>query len=280
MTNRAESSTVNANGLDFTVLSWGSGPLVLAMHGFPDTAASWDVIGPRIAAAGFRFVAPFLRGYHPTGLPTRDTTLRDLADDVLALITALGAERAHLLGHDWGAESVYAATGLEPSRVITLTGIGIPHRGHLRPTPRMMWGLRHLIELSLPGAEGRFAKDDLERIGELIHRWSPTWKLSDAELERIKVCFRTPGVVHAALGYYRAVSSFTPKYLKGPIPVPALFVAGADDPAVRPSDYEGCRSACPRGFDLLTIPGGHFCHRESPEPLIERLLVHLRRIST
>lgn len=271
------SSFVTVNGRALAYLSWGDGPLVLALHGFPDTAHTWDVLGPRLAQHGYRLVAPFLRGYHPSALPERDTTLRDLADDVLGVIEALKAPSAHLIGHDWGAEAVYAATGLDSKRVLTLTGIGIPHRAHLTPTPKLLWGLRHLVELSLPGAEGRFARNDFARVRELIHRWSPTWAISDAELEEIKQCFRAPGVVHAALGYYRATSAFLPKFMKGPIAVPTLFVAGADDPAVRPSDYEGCRRACPRGFDLLTIPGGHFCHRESPEPLIERLLLHLRR---
>ena len=130
-------SVVAANGLRFAYLDWGEGPLVLALHGFPDTPHTWNVIGPAIAAKGFRVVAPFLRGYAPSEASSRDTTTRDLGEDTIALIGALRAQRAHLVGHDWGAEAVYAAVGLAPERVITLTAIGFPTA---RPScPRRSW---------------------------------------------------------------------------------------------------------------------------------------------
>ena len=147
---------VEANGLRFAYLEWGGGPLVLAIHGFPDTPHTWSVIGPALAAQGYRVVAPFLRGYAPSGLPARDTTTKILGEDTVALITALGEPRAHLLGHDWGAEAVYAAAGLAPERIITLTAVGIPHRAAVLPTPKLGWALRHFLTLTLPGAEKRF----------------------------------------------------------------------------------------------------------------------------
>jgi pimeloyl-ACP methyl ester carboxylesterase len=74
---------VEANGMRFAYLEWGSGPLVLAMHGFPDTPHTWNVIGPALAAEGFRVVAPFQRGYAPSSMPARDATSKDLGEDVL-----------------------------------------------------------------------------------------------------------------------------------------------------------------------------------------------------
>src|SRR5580693_2999032 len=94
---------VDANGLNFGYLEDGSGPLVLMLHGFPDTAHTWDFVRPRIAAKGYRAVSPFMRGYHPTEAPTRDADQETLAADVLALVTALGATEAVVVGHDWGA---------------------------------------------------------------------------------------------------------------------------------------------------------------------------------
>ncbi|MDP3157536.1 MAG: alpha/beta hydrolase [Archangium sp.] len=270
-------SVVDANGLRFVYLAWGEGPLVLALHGFPDTPHTWDVIGPAIAAKGFRVVAPFLRGYAPSGALARDTTPRDLGEDTLALMTALGAQRAHLVGHDWGAEAVYAAVGLAPERVITLTAIGIPHRAAVRPTPKLGWALRHFATLRLPGAEQRFARDDFAELEVLIRRWSPTWKFTAAELAPIKACFRSAGTVHAALGYYRAASVFLPAFMKHRIAVPTLNFAGADDPGVSPSVYEATRTHYSGAFEVAVIPGGHFCHREAPEPLITKLLSHVER---
>ena len=86
---------VEANGLKFAYLEEGSGPLVLMLHGFPDTAHTWDDLRPRIAANGYRAVSPFMRGYHPSAIPDRDTDQETLARDPLALIEALGAARRH-----------------------------------------------------------------------------------------------------------------------------------------------------------------------------------------
>src|ERR1700761_9715000 len=100
---------VGTNGLNFAYLEEGSGSLVLMLHGFPDTAHSWDDLRPRIAAKGYRAVSPFMRGYHPTGIPDRDTDQETLARDPLALIEALGASQAVIIGHDWGASAAYGA---------------------------------------------------------------------------------------------------------------------------------------------------------------------------
>lgn len=267
---------VEANGLRFGYLEWGEGPLVLAMHGFPDTPHTWDVVGPRLAAEGFHVVAPFLRGYAPTAAPQVDATSRELGADVIALTDALGGGRAHLLGHDWGAEAVYAAVGLAPERFMSLTTVAIPHRAAVKPTPRLAWGLRHFITLALPGAEARFARDDFAQLEVLVQRWSPTWRPSKEELEYIKTCFRAPGTVHAALGYYRAASFRAQEFLKRKVSVPTLCVAGADDPFVSPADYEATASHFTKGFEVLAIPGGHFCHREAPDQLMPVLVRHIK----
>src|SRR5947208_14232431 len=95
---------IRANGLDFAYLEEGEGPLVLFLHGFPDTAHSWSHQVPALAAAGYRAVAPYLRGYPPSEIP-RDGFYDKgtLAADVAALIRALGAGApVHRVGQDWG----------------------------------------------------------------------------------------------------------------------------------------------------------------------------------
>ena len=97
---------VDANGLRFAYVSEGTGPLVLLLHGFPDTAHSWDGVMPEVARAGFRAVAPFMRGYFPTAIPADHEYDGDaLGRDVLALIAALGEQQAIVVGHDWGASA-------------------------------------------------------------------------------------------------------------------------------------------------------------------------------
>src|ERR1700753_515734 len=131
---------VEANGLTSAYLEDASGPLVLMLHGFPDTAHSWDDLRPRIAAKGYRAVSPFMRGYHPTAIPHRDTDQEPLARDPLALIEALGTRDAIIIGHDWGASAAYGAAALSPDRVRKLFAIGIPHPAALKTSPQKLWG--------------------------------------------------------------------------------------------------------------------------------------------
>src|SRR5262245_64260522 len=94
---------VDANGLRFGYLEQGSGPLVLLLHGFPDTALTWDRAMPALAQAGYRAVAPFMRGYAPTAIPADGAyDTETLGKDAIALIHALGADAAVVIGHDWG----------------------------------------------------------------------------------------------------------------------------------------------------------------------------------
>src|ERR1700733_1465632 len=117
---------VEANGLRFAYLEDGSGPLVLMLHGFPDTAHTWDDLRPRIAAKGYRAVSPYMRGYQPTTIPDADPDQETLARDPLALIDAFGADEAVVIGHDWGASAAYGAAALGPDRVKKLFTVGIP----------------------------------------------------------------------------------------------------------------------------------------------------------
>jgi pimeloyl-ACP methyl ester carboxylesterase len=266
---------VEANGLRFGTLEWGQGPLVLLCHGFPDTAFTWDFIGPKLAAAGFRAVAPFMRGYAPTALPPRDTTTKDLGEDVVALIDALGSKTATLVGHDWGAEAVYAAVGLAPKKVEKLVTFAVPHRGALKPTLRIAWGLRHFAALSRSGAARRYAEGDFAATEVLYRRWSPTWKFGPEELEPVKNAFAAPGCLEAALGYYRAAALLTPAFMKTPTLVPTLCVYGTDDPALTAADFEHTRPFFKGGLTLAPISGGHFCHRESPTSALTAITAFL-----
>src|SRR6201992_2610429 len=151
---------VNANGLKFAYLEEGTGPLVLMLHGFPDTAHTWDDLRSRIAAKGYRVVSPFMRGYHPTEIPDRDADQETLARDAVALVDALGASEAVVIGHDWGASAAYGAAGLGPERVKKLFVLALPHPATLKPTLKKLWGAWHFVLYKLPGAPERFARND------------------------------------------------------------------------------------------------------------------------
>jgi pimeloyl-ACP methyl ester carboxylesterase len=266
---------VEANGLKFAYLEEGSGPLVLMLHGFPDTAHTWDDLRPRIAANGYRAVSPFMRGYHPSAIPGRDTDQETLARDPLALIEALGARDAIVIGHDWGASAAYGAAALGPDQVTKLFVTGIPHPAALKPSLKKLWGARHFAAYKLPGAPGRFARNDFAALPAIYRRWSPTWSPDAEEFDAVRACFSNRASLNAAFGYYRKLSPIPSASLRTRITVPVVAFAGLDDPIVEPSDYRGAARMFESEYIVEEVRGGHFMHREYPEAFAERLLTHM-----
>ncbi len=118
---------LHANGLRFAAFEGGSGDLALLLHGFPDDARSMLPLAERFVAAGFRSIAPYLRGYGPSDpAPDGDYGTVSLARDAVGLIDAAGAETATIVGHDWGAVAAYVAASLAPARVRRIVTMSVP----------------------------------------------------------------------------------------------------------------------------------------------------------
>lgn len=271
----SEVSYVDANGLRFAYLEEGSGPLVLLLHGFPDTARSWDDLRPRLAARGYRAVSPWMRGYRPTEVPAADADLETLSRDVLALIEALGESSAIVIGHDWGAGAGYGAAALDPARISRLFVIAIPHPATLRPSPRQLWGGRHMVAYKLPGASRRFARDDFAALPVIYRRWSPKWAPPPEELAAVRETFSDPASLEAAFGYYRQIRFPPPRFLRQTIEVPTVAFLGLDDPLVGRGDYEAGRRMFRADYAIEEMRGGHFMHREHPDEFADKLLARL-----
>lgn len=263
---------VTANGVKFRVLVRGQGPLILFLHGFPDTAHTWDHAASVMAANGFRTAAPFMRGYAPTQVPADGKYDPDtLGQDALELIPALGEQQAIVVGHDWGASAAYAAVGLNPSRVRFLVTVAIPHLAGVKPTPALAWAVRHFVSLRLPGAAARIRKGNLEYLEMLRRRWSPAWNIPPEEPRNIRNALGPPGHLEAALGYYLAAK---PRLSKGEselVKVPAAAFAGEGD-AVEVDVYRRCASRYTAGYEVVPMPGAHFMHREHPGIFAQHLL--------
>jgi pimeloyl-ACP methyl ester carboxylesterase len=266
---------VEANGLRFAYLEEGQGPLVLLLHGFPDTARSWDHVRPRIAAKGYRVVSPWMRGYAPTAIPDRDADLETIGRDALALIEALGERSAIIVGHDWGAAASYTAASLDPARVTKLVAISIPHPATLKPTPDKLWAARHFVAYKLPGAAKRFARDDFAALPALYKRWSPAWSPPAEEFAAVRAAFSDPASLDAAFGYYRQLRFWPQAFLRKKIEVPTVAFAGVDDHLVRPADYAVASRMFASGYIVEEMRGGHFMHREHPDEFAAKLLGHL-----
>lgn len=264
--------SVTANGLRFAYLEQGMGPLVLLVHGFPDTAHTWDAALPAIAAAGYRAVAPFTRGYHPTEIPADGAYDSDtLGADLLALIAALGERDAIVVGHDWGASAAYAAAAVAPERVRLLVTLAIPHPASLRPTPSLLWKVRHFATLRRRGAAAHVRANGFAHVDELVQRWAPFWAVPPGETAHVKHTFRQPGSLEAALGYYRAIGLRLPRSHRQPITVPTVAFAGEHD-LISPRAYEKARHWFTSSYEVVQVPGGHFMHREHPAHVIPELV--------
>ena len=281
---------VNANGTDFHYLEVGSGPLVLCMHGFPDHAYSFRHLLPELAQAGFRAVAPFMRGYAPTGTPQDgryQTAL--LGQDVLALIDVLSDESASIVGHDWGARAVYGAAILEPGKVKNLVTIASAHPAAGETMSfNYLKGSWHAFYFQLPYAEQTVAHNDYAFIEDWWHDASPEWDIPAPVLEGVKETFRKPGVVEAALKYYR--HSYNPALQdpelrevqecvnSAPVPIPALALHGTRDRARRLEAFQAMDRLFTGGLEKVVIEGtGHFMHLERPMEVNAKIVEFLAR---
>jgi pimeloyl-ACP methyl ester carboxylesterase len=258
-------------------LETGEGQLVIMLHGFPDTPRTFDALIPKIAARGYRVVAPFLRGYAPSeAAPDGDYAALKLGQDVLDLMDTLGVKRAKVVGHDWGAMAAYTAANLAPERVEKLVTMAIPHPRAIRLTPGFFKKSWHFLTLSLPGAAAWVRRDHYAFIDRLVRRWSPGWHFTDADLEPVKRTLAAPGGIERALGYYRAnlrttvLSRFGAGKRQREVQqrktaVPTLTIHGADDGAVDASQFARTSEAFTGPYRLVRIENaGHFVHREQP----------------
>ena len=285
-----KTGSVMANGINFHFLEMGEGPLVLCLHGFPDNAYSFRDMLPDLAQAGFRAVAPFTRGYAPTGFPPdRRYQTVHLALDVLALIDALGAPMAYLVGNDWGARAAQGAAVLEPDKVIKLVTLAASHpaAGELLRFD-FLRGTWHVYYFQLPGAEQAFAHNDLAFLEAWWRDASPEWDIPKEVLENRRQTFRTPGVVQAALGYYRhtvdpalqdpAMADLQSIVDTRSISVPTLALHGTRDRPRRLENFQDSDQYFTGGLEKVIIPGtGHFMHQEKPHEVNPKVVEFLKR---
>jgi pimeloyl-ACP methyl ester carboxylesterase len=285
-----KTGTVQANSLRFHFLEAGEGPLALCLHGFPDSPWTYRYLLPRLAEAGYRAVAPFMRGYAPTEIPADGRyETKMLAADVNSLHAALGdGSDAVLIAHDWGSVAAFGALAAEPQRWRRAVIGNVPPFAVFSQVAFRYAQIKRSFYFwffQMAIAESIVAANDLAFIDGLWSDWSPGYDAT-YDLGRVKECLRNPANLRAAMGYYRAL--FNPARfgspegmeeqnaaLGRPVPQPTLYLHGTNDGCIA-LDAETMK-AVPAflgpGSEVERVEGvGHFFLVEKPTEMNERIL--------
>lgn len=265
------------------------GPLVLCLHGFPDIACTWLPLLDKLAAQGYRAIAPFTRGYYPSGLAADgDYSVVTLAKDVLELVEyfakpdAEGRKHAIVIGHDWGGLAAYTAANIAPDKISKLVVAGVPHVHKAPFTFGQLLKSWYVFLFQLPWLpECLVGRNHFRFIDLLYANWSPQWTADTEHLDNVKASLSSPGALSAALGYYRCmVRRFNRadwEIMRRKTTVPALVFVGQADGSTGRALFTTSGDCYEQLRELVKMPGvGHFPHLEDPDLFASKVLAFLQ----
>lgn len=257
------------NDLDYYYIEQGEGETIVLLHGFPDMANTWDETISALSQT-HRVVAPFLRGYYPTGIPDdNDFSVKTIAEDIVALMDQLAVDQFTVIGQDWGASIGFSVTNLVDERVQKFVSVAIPHPSCLALTPALAYAGRHFFLLGTSDYGVRYTrKNNFAYIDRLYQRWSPDYKNYQTSSNAIKETFKFPNRTEAATGYYRSFSAdqkipeLQAFYQKVPA-TPVLFLVGENDLIYTEAVIKAMKGIMSKGSETVVFENaGHFLHRE------------------
>jgi pimeloyl-ACP methyl ester carboxylesterase len=264
---------------DARVAGPANGETVILLHGFPETSYEWRAELRALAQAGYRVVAPDQRGYSPGARPADvdQYAVLQLVGDLLGIADAVGAQRFHLVGHDWGAGVGWGTAIVSPSRVISFTSISVPHpdawkRALADPTSCQYQASSYFDLFVTPQAVSHFLDDDQANLWENY----PGVPVSD-----VAVYVRALGTVPAmtaALDWYRANISnrqFTIPDI-GPVSVPTMLIWGKRDPFFCTEPIDATAGLVSGAYRLEVLNGNHWLPEEASDQVSALILQQLR----
>jgi pimeloyl-ACP methyl ester carboxylesterase len=302
-------------GLRYHYVEAGEGPAVLLLHGFPELWYSWRHQLGALASAGYRAIAPDLRGFGESEVTAevRDYSLLQHARDVMSLLDAIGVEQAVVAGHDWGANLTWLLGLAYPERVRAIVSLSIPFYPKPRDPEQMRaWSEgkfdfmryfqkpgaaerefaedpRKFFELFFYGLSGDAPEDTVDTLylrkppeAKLLDGFPkpaklPAW-LSEADLAYYVTAYERTGLT-PALNFYRNVEQDYPglkPHYERSLEQPVLFIGGAREAAVRFGNVEGMRAVLPNLRAIHILPDcGHWVQQERPGEVNAALLEFL-----
>lgn len=278
-----------------TLSAWLEGPadapLLMLVHGFPDTPHGWDAVAAGLVAAGYRVLRPWLRGYTPASVHSdADYDALSAAMDLLAWRDLLAAPVTHLVGHDWGAVAAMAAVASRPAAWQSLTTLAIPPFQRMerawRLLPSQLQHSAYMLEMQSLSAVQGIRANGSARLRELWRIWSPGWAFSEAAFAPVQAAFVEANVAWAATRYYRALFTLWRSKTRRlfmlaryPLRVPTLALTGELDGCMQSALYDALVDPAmfPAGIRVQRLAGcGHFLQMERPDAVLDELLSHLR----
>jgi pimeloyl-ACP methyl ester carboxylesterase len=271
-----ESQFLQVNGIRMHVVSAGQGPPILLLHGFPDTHVVWRKQVGVLAAAGFRVIAPDLRGYGQTDAPphVHDYAMKQLRADVLALLDALGIGKVRLVGHDWGAAIGWQLCMHAPERIERFVALSVGHPAALAHAGLgQQLRLSYVIGFLMPG----LAEHTLKFSNWLFVR---KFTRDRTQIGYWRRSLRPPGRLTAALNYYRAnillgLPRHRPDAARPPVavPVPVMGVWSDGDLTLGERQMRESERFVQGGFRFERIDGAdHWLQLTAPDKLNALLL--------
>jgi pimeloyl-ACP methyl ester carboxylesterase len=260
-------------------------PLVLLLHGFPQSRHSWRHQVPALGAAGFRAVAPDQRGYSAGVRPDPATLaaygINRLAADVLDLADACGAATFHLVGHDWGGQIAWFVAAHHPARVKSLAVLSRPHpaafrRAFKEDADGQRHRSRHHRAFHDPNTAATLLEDGARRLRTTL----ASARVPESSIAEYLSVLGTPAALEAALAWYRAAGALANMEV-GPVDVPTLYLWGDSDASVGRAAAEWTAEHVQARYTFRVMAGlGHFLTDEAPGAVTMALLEHLSTIPT
>ena len=271
---------IDARGMTFRARVAGAGNTgagVILLHGFPETSAMWGPLLDAVAGAGHRVVGFDQRGYSPGARPegVEAYLVPELVADVTAIADAVGFERFHLVGHDWGCIVGWSVVISHPERVLTWSGLSIPHPGTL------LANLREELPAYIRVFTAPLVPETLLSVGGLANLRESYPNSTDAQRAEYVAVFSEPGALTGALDWYRAITlgldGPDAGSLEGPVATPTLFLWGEREGWVTDEALARQRELVIGPYEELEVDAAHFVMQQQPAQVTEAVLAHIAR---